>query len=286
MGRVEGKVAFITGAARGQGRAHAVRLAEEGADIIAVDICQSLPTAPYQGATRADLDGTAKLVEDLDRRIVAREADVRDLGQLQAAVQEGLSELGHIDVVCCNAGIFSTAPTLEMDEQMWQEMIDINLTGVWKTIRAAAPPMVERRQGGSIIITSSAAGMFGFPNVAAYSTAKHGIVGLMRTLTQELAPYMIRVNSVHPTTVNTPMIMNEAFPRLMRPDLDNPQAEDLGAAFIGLNALPVPWVEAIDISNAVLWLASDESRYVTGVTLPIDAGFCVMVGGTPAVLAE
>jgi SDR family mycofactocin-dependent oxidoreductase len=286
MGRLEGKVAFITGAARGQGRSHAVRLAEEGADIIAVDICQSLPTVPYPGATPEDLAGTAKLVEDLDRRIVAREADVRDLGQLEAAVQEGLSELGHIDIICCNAGIGTFAPALEMDEEMWQEMIDINLTGVWKTIRAAAPPMVERRQGGSIIITSSAAGLFGFPNLASYSSAKHGIVGLMRTLTQELAPYMIRVNSVHPTTVNTPMIINDAFSRLIRPDLVDPKPEDLGVAFMGLNALPVPWVEPVDISNAVLWLASDESRYVTGVTLPIDAGFCAKVGGTPTVLAE
>jgi (+)-trans-carveol dehydrogenase len=286
MGRVEGKVAFITGAARGQGRSHAVRLAEEGADIIAVDICRSLPTVPYPGATPEDLAGTAKLVEDLDRRIVAREADVRDLGQLEAAVQEGLTELGHIDVVCCNAGIFSWAPTLDMDEQMWQEMIDINLTGVWKTIRAAVPPMVERRQGGSIIITSSDAGLVGFPNLASYVSAKHGVVGLMRTLAQELAPYMIRVNSVHPTSVNTPMIMNEPAFRLIRPDLANPQPEDLGAAFIGLNALPIPWVEPVDISNAVLWLASDESRYVTGVTLPVDAGFAVKVGGAPAVLPE
>jgi (+)-trans-carveol dehydrogenase len=286
MGRVEGKVAFITGAARGQGRSHALRLAEEGADIIAVDICQSLPTVPYQGATRADLDGTAKLVEDLDRRIVIREADVRDLGQMQAAVNEGLSELGHIDIVCCNAGIATFAPALEMDEQTWQEMIDINLTGVWKTIRAAVPPMVDRRQGGSIIITSSVAGLEGFPNLSHYSSAKHGIVGLMRTLTQELAPYMIRVNSVHPTTVDTPMVNNEAAYQLFRPDLTNPSRDDAGAALVGLNSLPIPWVEAVDISNAVLWLASDEARYVTGVTLPVDAGFCVKVGGTPAVLPE
>jgi SDR family mycofactocin-dependent oxidoreductase len=286
MGRVEGKVAFITGAARGQGRSHAVRLAEEGADIIAVDICRSLPTVPYEGATRADLDATAKLVEDLDRRIVVREADVRDLGQMQAAVEEGLSELGHIDVVCCNAGIGTFAPALEMDEQMWQEMIDINLSGVWKTIRAAVPPMVQRGQGGSVIITSSVAGLFGFTNLSHYSSAKHGLVGLMRTLTQELAPHMIRVNTVHPTTVNTPMIINDAFARLIRPDLTDPHPEDLGAAFVGLNALPLPWVEPIDISNAVLWLASDESRYVTGVTLPIDAGFCAKVGGAPAALPE
>jgi NAD(P)-dependent dehydrogenase (short-subunit alcohol dehydrogenase family) len=165
-------------------------------------------------------------------------------------------------------------------------MIDINLTGVWKTIRAAVPPMVERRQGGSVIITSSIFGLFGFLNVGHYAAAKHGIVGLMRTLTQELAPYMIRVNSVHPTTVNTPMIINDAAARLFRPDLAHPTPEDLGEPLVGLNALPLPWVEPIDISNAVLWLASDEARYVTGVTLPVDAGFCAKVGGTPAVLPE
>ena len=266
MGRVDGKVAFITGAARGQGRSHALRLAEEGADIIAVDLCRPVETAPYEMATPDDLAETAKLVEDLDRRIVARQADVRDLGQLQAAVQEGLSELGHIDVVCANAGIASFAPGPgDGRADVWQEMIDINLTGVWKTIRAAVPPMVERGQGGSVIITSSVAGLIGFPNLADYSAAKHGVVGLMRTLTQELAPHMIRVNTVNPTTVDTPMVDDDAFFRLVRPDLEHPGRDDMAEAFIGLNALPMPWVEPIDISNAVLWLASDEARYVTGV---------------------
>src|SRR5215207_851002 len=208
MGRVEGKVAFITGAARGQGRSHALRLAEEGADIIAVDVCRPLETVPYELPTPDDLAETGKLVEDLDRRIVTRQADVRDLSQLQRVVQEGVSELGHIDIVCANAGIASLAPALEMEEQVWQEMIDVNLTGVWKTIRAAVPPMVERRQGGSVIITSSVAGLLGFGNLAHYVAAKHGVVGLMRTLAQELAPHMIRVNTINPTTVNTPMVMN------------------------------------------------------------------------------
>jgi SDR family mycofactocin-dependent oxidoreductase len=272
MGRVDGKVAFITGAGRGQGRSHALRLAEEGADIIAVDICRPVETAPYEMATPDDLAETAKLVEDFDRRIVARQADVRDLAQLQSVVQEGLSELGHIDVVCANAGIASFAPTLEMDEQTWQEMIDINLSGVWKTIRAAVPPMVEQRRGGSVIITSSVAGLFGFPNLSNYSAAKHGVIGLMRCLTQELAPHMIRVNTVNPTTVDTPMVMSDGFFRLVRPDLEQPGRADMGDAFTGLNALPVPWVEPIDISNAVLWLASDEARYVTGIVVPLDAG--------------
>ena len=284
MGRMDGKVALITGAARGQGRSHAVRLAEEGAEIVALDICAQVETAPYDMPTGDDLAETVKLVEDLDRRIVAREADVRDLAALQRVVEEGISEFGHIDVVCANAGIGTIASALEMDELTWDQMIDINLTGVWKTIKAAIPPMIERGQGGAIIITSSVAGLVGFPNLAHYSAAKHGVVGIMRVLAQELAPYMIRVNTVNPTTVNTPMIMSDAFINLVRPDLDNPTATDMGEAFKGLNCLPIPWVEPVDISNAVLWLASDEARYVTGVALPVDAGFCQKVGGTPLVL--
>jgi len=286
MGRMDGKVAFITGAARGQGRSHALRLAEEGAEIIAVDLCQPIESVPYQLPDSGDLAETVKLVEELDRRIVAREADVRDFGQLQSAVAEGISQFGHIDVVCANAGIGSWAPALEMEEQMWQEMIDINLTGVWKTIKAAVAPMVERRQGGAVVITSSVAGLFGFPNLVHYSAAKAGVVGIMRVLAQELAPYMIRVNTVNPTTVNTPMVVNDAAPRLFRPDLENPTFDDMTEALTGLNALPIPLVEAIDVSNAVLWLASDEARYVTGVALPVDAGFCQKVGGTPLVLPE
>jgi SDR family mycofactocin-dependent oxidoreductase len=283
---MDGKVAFITGAARGQGRSHALRLAEEGAEIIAVDLCQPIDTAPYAMPTVDDLAETAKLVEEFDRRVVAREADVRDLRQLERAVQEGVSEFGHIDVVCANAGIASFAPTLDMDEHVWDQMIDINLTGVWKTIKAAVKPMVERRQGGAVIITSSVAGLFGFPNLAHYSAAKHGVVGLMRVLAQELAPYMIRVNTVNPTTVNTPMIMSDAIYKLFRPDLENPTQADMSEGLLGLNLLPIPWVEPVDISNAVLWLASDEARYVTGVALPVDAGFCQKVGGAPSVLPE
>jgi len=286
MLRVEGKVAFITGAARGQGRSHALRLAQEGAEIIALDLCQPIESVPYQLPTGGDLAETVKLVEDLDRRIVAREADVRDFGQLQSVVQEGLSQFGHIDVVCANAGIGSWAPALEMEEQMWQEMIDINLTGVWKTIKAAVTPMVQRRQGGAVIITSSVAGLFGFPNLVHYSAAKAGVVGIMRVLAQELAPYMIRVNTVNPTTVNTPMVVNDVAPLLFRPDLENPTLADMTEALTGLNALPIPLVEAVDVSNAVLWLASDEARYITGVALPVDAGFCQKVGGAPLVLAD
>ena len=272
MGRVEGEVAFITGAARGQGRAHAIRLAEEGADIVAVDLCHDVATVPFPLATEADLQETVKAVEALDRRIVAHQADVRDLSALQGAVDEGLSQFGHIDIVCANAGIGSFAPALELTEETWQDVVDINLTGVWKTVKATAPSMVERGQGGSIILTSSIAGLIAFPNLAHYTAAKHGVTGLMRALAVELAPHHIRVNSIHPTTVDTPMVANEAIWGLFLGGAQGATREQAAEGMKALNAMPVPWVESVDISNAVLHLASDESRYVTGTTTVIDAG--------------
>jgi SDR family mycofactocin-dependent oxidoreductase len=272
VGRVEGKVAFITGAARGQGRSHAVRLAQEGADIIAVDICHGIDTVPYDGATEADLAETVKMVESLDRRIVAQQADVRDLGSLRASVDAGLAEFGQIDIVIANAGIASFAPALDLTEDMWQDMIDINLTGLWKTVKAAVPPMVERGQGGSVILTSSVAGIIAFPALAHYTAAKHGVVGLMRALTIELAPAGIRVNSINPTTVDTPMVANPAMYSLFTGGLPDVTREQAAVGMQAINALPIPWVEAVDVSNAVLYLASDESRYVTGTTMVIDAG--------------
>ncbi|HSJ44424.1 MAG TPA: mycofactocin-coupled SDR family oxidoreductase [Euzebyales bacterium] len=271
-GRVEGKVALITGAARGQGRSHAVRLAEEGADIIALDVCEDIETSVIPLASEDDLAETAKLVEDLDRRIMARKADVRDLAALESVVQEGVSEFGRMDIVSANAGIAGFGPAHELTEQQWEEMLAVNITGVWKTCRAVMPAMIEAGNGGSIILTSSTAGLMGLANTAHYTAAKHGVVGLMRTLANELAPHMIRVNSVHPTAVATDMIHNEATYGLFRPDLEHPTLDDAKDAFMTLNMLPIPWVEARDISNAVLWLASDEARYVTGVALPVDAG--------------
>jgi (+)-trans-carveol dehydrogenase len=271
-GRVEGKVAFITGAARGQGRSHAIRLAQEGADIIAVDLCAQIDTVPYGMATPADLEETVKAVEALDRRIVATQADVRDYGALKKALDDGVAQLGRLDIVSANAGIFSMGTITELTEQQWQDMIDVNLTGVWHAAKAAIPQLIEQGTGGSIVLTSSAAGLEGMANIGHYVSAKHGVVGLMRTLALELAPHSIRVNSVHPTTVNTDMIQNETTYRMFRPDLENPTSKDAEAAFASINALPIPWVEPVDISNAVLFLASDEARYITGVTLPIDAG--------------
>ncbi|HXP58532.1 MAG TPA: mycofactocin-coupled SDR family oxidoreductase [Streptosporangiaceae bacterium] len=273
-GRVEGKVAFVTGAARGQGRSHAIRLAEEGADIIAVDLAAQVDSVPYAMSTPDDLAQTVKEVEALDRRIVASQADVRDYGALKAAVDDGVAQLGRLDIVAANAGIFSFGKADVLEEQTWQDMIDVNLTGVWHAAKAAIPHIRAGGHGGSIVLTSSTAGLMPFENMAHYTAAKHGVVGLMRTLALELAPDFIRVNSVHPTSVNTDMIQNAATYELFAPDLTPEQRtkEVLGERFQTLNALPIKWVEPRDISNAVLWLASDESRYVTGVTLPIDAG--------------
>jgi (+)-trans-carveol dehydrogenase len=272
-GRVEGKVAFITGAARGQGRSHAVTLAREGADIIAVDIAKQVDSVPYPMATPEDLAETVRQVEALDRRIVAASADVRDYDALKQALDDGVAQLGRLDIVSANAGIASFGAIDELPEQTWQDMIDINLTGVWHTAKAVIPHLRADGHGGSMILTSSEAGLRPLANTGHYTAAKHGVVGLMRTLALELAPDFIRVNSVHPTNVDTPMFMTEANYRLFRPDLENPTADDAAEAAVMLNALPIPWVEPADISNAVLWLASDESRYVTGVTLPVDAGW-------------
>jgi SDR family mycofactocin-dependent oxidoreductase len=272
MGRVEGKVAFITGAARGQGRSHALRLAEEGADIIAVDLCAQVSTVPYEMATPEDLAETVRQVEALDRRIVAAQADVRDSTALQAAVDDGVAQLGGLDIVSANAGIASVGTAGDLSEQAWQDMIDVNLTGVWRTCKAAIPHLLAGNAGGAIVITSSVAGLKGLANIVHYASAKHGVVGLMRTLANELAPHQVRVNSIHPTQVDTDMIMNEATMGLFLPDLTHPTREDFAPASQAINALPIPWVEARDISNALLFLASDEARYITGVTLPVDAG--------------
>jgi SDR family mycofactocin-dependent oxidoreductase len=276
-GRLEGKVAFITGAARGQGRSHAIRLAQEGADIIAVDLVKQIESVPYAMSRPEDLTETVKEVEALDRRIIATEADVRDFAALKAAVDDGVAQLGRLDIVSANAGIFSEGRSDELPEQTWQDMIDTNLTGVWHTAKAAIPHIKAGGRGGSIILTSSTAGLAGYENFAHYVAAKHGVVGLMRTLALELAADSIRVNSVHPTSVDTDMVNNEMTYALFAPDLppEERTKEALSPRFASMNALPVAFVEPVDISNAILFLASDEARYITGVTLPVDAGFGV-----------
>jgi len=341
-GRVAGKVAFITGAARGQGRSHALRLAAEGADIIAVDLCAQLPSVEYPLATAEDLAETARAVEDLDRRVVAVQADVRDLASLEQALSLGVAELGRLDIVAANAGILSSGSLAELGEPAWREMIDVNLSGVWRTCKAAIPYLIdggrggsivltssvaglksypnmahyvaanagilssgslaelgelawremidvnlsgvwrtckaaipyliEGGRGGSIVLTSSVAGLKSYPNLAHYVAAKHGVTGLARALAVELAPHRIRVNSVHPTQVDTDMIQNDVMYRLFRPDLDSPGRADFAEASRATGLLPVDWVEAADVSSALLFLASDDARYITGIALPVDAG--------------
>lgn len=266
MGKLEGQVAFITGAARGQGRAHAVRLAEEGADIIGIDICQQLESVVYPMGTREDLDETARLVKDLGRNVVVAEADVRDAKSLRQVFDDGVAQLGPVTVVVANAGIGPGGSTSA--DQQWDEVIDVNLKGVWNTGRVAIPSMVEHGKGGSIILTSSTGGLTGSPsNVAGmlgYTAAKHGVIGLMRSWANYLAPHFIRVNSVAPTTVRTPMANDGDVSSIIKyvPELANSLT----------NAMPVEAVDAVDIANAVAWLASDDARYVTGTVIPVDAG--------------
>ncbi|WP_374023998.1 mycofactocin-coupled SDR family oxidoreductase [Mycobacterium sp. HNNTM2301] len=276
MGRMDGRVAFVTGAARGQGRSHAVRLAREGADIIAVDICRKFEASPVEGATPEDLDETAGLVKDAGGRIVTAEVDVRDFDALRAAVDSGVEQLGRLDVIVANAGIGTTAGKLhKTPEALWQEMIDVNLSGVWKTVKAGVPHVLNGGRGGSIVLTSSVAGFKAYPHVGHYVAAKHGVIGLMRSFAVELGQHMIRVNAVLPTHVNSPLLMNETTYRAFRPELDNPGPDDLAPVCQSFHYLPIPWVTPEDISNAVLFLASDEARYITGVALPVDAGSCL-----------
>jgi (+)-trans-carveol dehydrogenase len=274
-GRVEGKVAFITGAARGQGRSHAITLAREGADIIAIDIAAQIASVPYPMATPQDLAQTVKEVEATGRRIVATVADVRDYDALKQALDDGVAQLGRLDIVSANAGIVSYDQAADLAEQTWRDVIDVDLTGAWHAAKVAIPHLRAGGRGGSIILTSSDLGLKAAANQAHYVAANHGVIGLMRTLALELAANFIRVNALAPTAVDTPMVMNPATYRLLRPDLENPTADDLAGPAAALNALPIPWVEPVDISNAVLWLASDEARYVTGVALPVDAGIVI-----------
>jgi (+)-trans-carveol dehydrogenase len=274
MGLLDGKVAFVTGAGRGQGRSHTRRLAEEGADIIAIDACATPGWLSYDLATEADLAQTVKEVEALGRRIIARRADVRDLGAVRAVLDAGVAELGgRLDVVCANAAIISQpAPTWEIDLDQWRELLDVNLTGVFVTLKAAIPLMIAAGNGGSIALTSSGAALISGPGLGDYKVTKAGLLSLTRTLACELAGHFIRVNALCPTAVDTPMIQNETLYRSFRPDLENPGREDVKAGFQTMNLLPIPWVDPVDVSNAIVWLASDAARYITGITLPVDAG--------------
>jgi SDR family mycofactocin-dependent oxidoreductase len=271
--RLDGHTALITGAGRGQGRAHALRLAAEGASVVVTDLGHDLDEVGYPLATGADLDQTAALVAKAGGRVLAVPADVRSQADLDAAVAAGQAEFGPIDIVCANAGITAYGRAWQLTEPEWLAVVDVNLNGVWRTVKAAVPGMIEAGRGGSIVITSSAGGRRGIPHAAHYVSTKHGLVGLMRTLANELARYQIRVNTVHPTAVDTPMIHNPLTYRLFCPDVDQPTRADAEQRFRPGNPLGVPWIQPEDVSNAVAWLVSDEGKYVTGSEIPVDAGF-------------
>ena len=273
MGSLDGKVAFITGVARGQGRSHAVRLAADGADIIGVDICADIPSNGYPMANRVELDETVGLVEAAGGKMLGSVADVRDFAAVDAALRAGVEHFGRLDIVCANAGIATMAfreLSIEEELEQWTDVLDVNLVGAFHTAKAAIPHLLAGKRGGSIVFTSSTAGLRGFGGLQggglAYAASKHGIVGLMRTLSNALAPESIRVNTVHPTAVNTMMAVNPAMTSFLEnypeggPHLQNP--------------MPVGLLEPEDISAAIAYLVSDAAKYVTGVTFPVDAGFC------------
>lgn len=272
MGRLDDKVALITGAARGQGRSHAVTLAAEGADIIAVDICEQIATHPFPMATEEDLAETVRQVRALGRKIISAKVDVRDEAALRTAVADGVAAFGRLDIVLANAGIGTFVPALETTETQWDDVVGVDLKGVWNTAKIGAQHIIAGGRGGSIVMTSSMAGLNGGRNVIPYVAAKHGVVGLMRGLAMEWGEHNIRVNSVHPTQCNTPMCMNDTVYQLFCPDIENATQEDFAPRSQAMHTLPTPWVEPEDVSKAILFLVSDDARFITGVPLPVDAG--------------
>ncbi|MGV0835114.1 mycofactocin-coupled SDR family oxidoreductase [Mycolicibacterium thermoresistibile] len=272
MNRLDGKVAFITGAARGQGRTHAVRLAQDGADIVAIDLCRQQPNLDYTQGSPEELQETVRLVEEQGRRIIARPADVRDLASLQAVADEAVTEFGHIDILVSNVGISNQGEVVNLTDQQWSDILQTNLIGAWHACRAVLPAMIERGQGGSVIFVSSTVGLRGAPGQSHYAASKHGVQGLMLSLANEVGPHNIRVNSVNPGAVNTEMALNDKLLKMFLPHLDNPTPEDAAELFSQLTLLPIPWVEPEDVSNAVAWLASDEARYIHGAAIPVDGG--------------
>ncbi|MGE3286191.1 MAG: mycofactocin-coupled SDR family oxidoreductase [Pseudonocardia sp.] len=272
MGRFDGKVVLVTGGARGQGRSHALAFAREGASIVVSDIAAQVATVPYRMSSDADLRETVKMVEALDRRCVAVTADCRDGAAMRQVAATAVEEFGSIDVVLVNHGLLSLSPVVDMSDEVWDDVIDSDLTGVFKSVRAVLPQMLSQNSG-RIVVTASMAGRVGLPTVAHYCAAKWGVLGFVKSVAREVAANGITVNAVCPTNVSTDMIHNPEFYALFAPGVDNPTQEEVIPGFQSLNAIPVPWIETIDISNAMLFLASPEARYITGEALHVSAGW-------------
>jgi SDR family mycofactocin-dependent oxidoreductase len=277
MGMLDGRVALVTGAARGQGRSHAIVLAEAGADIAVCDICDTIDT-PYRSATPEELEETRAMVEKAGRRCITGRVDVRDFKQVQSFTERVIAELGRIDILAANAGILNTAPVAEMSPDTWKNMIDTNLNGVFHAIRAVLPHMLERSTG-SIVATSSMAARTPFPNVAHYTAAKFGIVGLVKSTALEVAATGIRVNAVCPTNVKTEMIMNDSVYDVWAPDVENPTREIVEQRMAATHPQRIPYVEPVDISNAILFLVSDQARFITGEVLTVSGGLIANTDG-------
>jgi SDR family mycofactocin-dependent oxidoreductase len=272
MGRFDGKVVLVTGGARGQGRSHAIEFAKEGADVVVADIARQVETVPYAMATDEDLRETVKLVEALDQRCVAVTADFRETDGASAAVSAAVDQFGRLDILLVNHGLLSLAPVVDMSDQVWDDVIATDLTGVFKAVRAALPQMIEQSYG-RIVVTSSMAGRTGLPTVAHYCAAKWGTIGFVKSVAREVADRNITVNAVCPTNVNSDMIHNPEFYALFAPGIDNPTQEQVVPGFQSLNAVPVPWIEPLDVSNAMMFLAAESSRYITGEALHVSAGW-------------
>ncbi len=272
-GRLTGRVALVTGAARGQGRSHAIALAREGADVVVGDLGDGagVATVPYPLSSGSDLNETVRLVEQLGRRCVGLQLDVRDTDQVDRAVSVAVDRFGHLDILVANAGICGFGSFWEISDEMWRDMIDVDLTGTFKSMRAAVRPMIDQG-AGRIIVTSSMAGRRGSRNLAHYTAAKWGVIGLMKTLALEVAAHGITVNAVCPTTVDTPMVHNKAFYGLFAPDIDQPTKDVVEPRYARLNPMPVPWVDPADVSSAVVFLASDDARYISGSTIDVNCG--------------
>jgi (+)-trans-carveol dehydrogenase len=273
MGRLTNKVALISGVARGQGRSHALRLVSEGASIIGFDGLCTYDTVPYKQATQQDLDETVRLIEEANGRVYAARADVRERGEIERVIKEGMTEVGPVDIVVANAGIgINSRPFWEISQQEWGDVIAVCLTGVWNTVSAAVPSMIEAGKGGSVIMTSSAAAIKAAPQLAAYTAAKTGVAGMMRSMASDLAPHRIRINCVAPTAVPTDFVLNDRLYQIFSPDSPEPNLEDAKKVMRAMHPLGEPWIETRDVSAAVAYLASDEARYITGIVLPIDLG--------------